>query len=41
MKSRVIKILREQYGVRKINGKHPGSYKFSFLCAYIDMLNKN
>jgi hypothetical protein len=41
MKSRVKKILREQYGVRQINGKSLSSYKFSFLCAYIDMLNKN
>lgn len=41
MKSRVKKILREQYGIRQINGKNLGCYKFSFLCAYIDMLNKN
>ena len=41
MKSKVKKILREQYGIRQINGKSLGCYKFSFLCAYIDQLNKN
>lgn len=40
MKKTVMKILREEYGVRHINGKHLSNHKFSTLCAYIDQLNK-
>jgi hypothetical protein len=40
MKKTVMKILREEYGVRHIDGRHLSNYKFSTLCAYIDQLNK-
>lgn len=38
MKSQIVKLLKEQYGLRRINGKKLESYRFSFLCAYYDSL---
>ena len=40
MKSRVVKILREEFGLRKIHGKSLKSYKTSQLCAFVDMLRR-
>ena len=36
MKSRIVKELKEKYGIRKINGKNIKSYDFYTLCFYLD-----
>jgi hypothetical protein len=40
MKLRVIKILRDEFGLRKIYGKSLKSYKTSQLCAFVDVLRR-
>ena len=41
MKSRIVKLLKEQYGIRRINGRKLESYRCSELCAYYDSLKTN
>lgn len=38
MKSRVVKELKEKYGIRKINGRNIKSYDFYTLCFYLDQV---
>lgn len=40
MKSIAMKILREEYGIRKIQGKHLGAYSFYTLCGFIKALKR-
>ncbi len=40
MKSRVIKILRDEFGLRKVHGKSLKSFKTSQLCAFVDILRR-
>ena len=40
MKSMAMKILREEFGIRKIQGKSLKSFKTSQLCAFIDVLRR-
>jgi hypothetical protein len=41
MKSKIVKLLKEQYGLRRINGRKLESYRCNELCAYYDSLQTN
>ena len=40
MKSRLVKMLKEEYGVRKVEGKKLESYKWQKLAEFIDRLRR-
>ena len=40
MKSMAMKILREEFGIRKVQGKHLGAYSFYTLCGFIKAARK-
>ena len=35
MKSMAMRVLREEFGIRKIQGKHLSAYSFYTLCGFI------